>query len=154
MTIKNDEKAILAVLQQDGRLSNVELAKRVHLSESPCLRKTKALEESGIIRGYRAEVDPKLLGCHISAVILVNLDQRSETDTTAFFDAVQSEARIIECLAITGPNDLMLRVVAKDIDDLGDLTMRGILRYPSVKDIASCVVIKEIKPSSPIPALE
>lgn len=153
MKIKKDEAKILGVLQQEGRLSNVELAKRVHMSESPCLRKTKALEEEGILTGYRAVVDPKKIGCNISALILVNLDQRSEKDTAAFFEAVQYEERIIECLAITGPNDLILRVVAKDIEDLGQLTMEGILRFPSVKDVDSCVVIREIKSVSPMPIL-
>ena len=154
MKIAKDEARILTLLQREGRLSNVELAKRSHISESPCLRKTRALEEAGVISGYRAVVDPKLLGCSISAVIMVNLDQRSETDSAAFFEAVQREERIVECLAITGPNDLVLRVVARDIDDLGQLTMEGILRFPSVKDIASCVVIKEIKRMSPLPILD
>ena len=151
MKLKSKERLILEVLQRDGRISNVNLAKAVDLSESPCLRKTKAMEESGVISGYRAVVDQKQTGYDISAYIMVNLDQRSETDTTAFFDSVQHEPRIIECVAITGSNDLVLKVVAKDIEDLGKLTMEGILRHPSVKDIASSVVIKKIKPFSGLP---
>lgn len=151
MKLKNEEFRILEVLQKDGRISNVNLAKTVNLSESPCLRKTRALEDSGVITGYRAVVDQKKIGYGISAYIMVNLDQRSETDTTAFFDSVQQEPRIIECVAVTGPNDLVLKVVAKDIEDLGNLTMEGILRHPSVKDVASSVVIKKIKPFSGLP---
>jgi len=151
MNFSRDERIILEALQKDGRISNVKLAKVANMSESPCLRKTKALEDSGVIQGYQALVDPKLLGYAISAVILVNLDQRSETDTADFFDSVKREPRITEALGITGPNDLILRVVAKDIDDLGQLTMEGILHFPSVKDIASCVVLKHIKKSSPLP---
>lgn len=151
MKLKNEDHRILEVLQKQGRISNVNLARAVNLSESPCLRKTKALEESGVITGYRAVVDQKKMGLGISAYIMVNLDQRSETDTAAFFDSVQHEPRIIECVAVTGPNDLVLKVVAKDIDDLGKLTMEGILRHPSVKDIASSVVIKKIKPFSGLP---
>jgi len=154
MKLKSKERHILEVLQRDGRISNVNLAKAVDLSESPCLRKTKALEESGVISGYRAVVDQKKTGYDISAYIMVNLDQRSETDTTAFFDSVQHEPRIIECVAITGSNDLVLKVVAKDIEDLGKLTMEGILRHPSVKDIASSVVIKKIKPFSGLPIID
>lgn len=152
MTLKKEEHRILEVLQTQGRISNVNLAKAVNLSESPCLRKTKALETSGVITGYRAVVDQKKMGYGISAYIMVNLDQRSETDTAAFFDSVQHEPRIIECVAITGSNDLVLKVVAIDIEDLGKLTMEGILRHPSVKDVASSVVIKQIKPFSGLPA--
>lgn len=152
MTLKKEEQRILEVLQTQGRISNVNLAKAVNLSESPCLRKTKALETSGVITGYRAVVDQKKMGYGISAYIMVNLDQRSETDTAAFFDSVQHEPRIIECVAITGSNDLVLKVVAIDIEDLGKLTMEGILRHPSVKDVASSVVIKQIKPFSGLPA--
>ena len=151
MQLKHEEHRILEVLQRDGRISNVNLAKATNISESPCLRKTRALEESGVISGYRAIVDQKKIGFGISAYIMVNLDQRSETDTASFFDSVQQEPRIVECVAITGPNDLVLKVVAKDIEDLGKLTMEGILRHPSVKDIASSVVIKKIKPFSGVP---
>lgn len=153
MKLKNKDCRILEELQKQGRISNVELARKVNLSESPCLRKTRALEASGVIKGYRAVVDQKKIGYGISAYIMVNLDQRSETDTTAFFDSVQREPRIIECVAVTGSNDLVLKVVAKDIEDLGKLTMEGILRHPSVKDIASSVVIKKIKPFSGLPTV-
>ena len=151
MKIRSEERRILEVLQMDGRISNVELAKAVNLSESPCLRKTKALEESGVISGYRAVVDQKKAGYGISAYIMVSLDQRSEVDTAAFFDSVQREERIIECVAVIGSNDMILKVVAKDIEDLGELTMQGILRQPSVKDIASSVVLKDIKSFSGLP---
>ena len=150
MLTKNDVD-ILEELQSDGRLSNVELAKKIGLSESPCLRKTKQLEENGVIKGYKAVVDPKGVGCTISAVILVNLDQRSEADGKSFYTALQDEKRVTECLAITGSADLVLRVVAKDIEDLTEFTFNGLLRHPSVKDISSCVVLKEIKEQSPLP---
>jgi Lrp/AsnC family leucine-responsive transcriptional regulator len=145
MKLKKEDRRILNALQKNGRISNVNLAKTLNLSESPCLRKTRALEDSGVITGYRADVDARKIGYGVLAYIVVNLDQRSETDTTAFFNAVEQEPRIIECVAVTGPNDLILKVVAKDIEDLGQLTMEGILRHPSVKDIASSVVIKQIK---------
>ncbi len=145
---------ILQVLQRRGRISNVELARAVHVSESNCLRKTRALEEAGIISGYRAVVNPTKMGLGITAHIMVNLDQRSETDTRAFFEALENEARVVECVAITGPHDLLLKVVARDMEDLADLTMSGILSYHSVKDISSCVVMKEIKPMAPLPSLK
>lgn len=154
MTIKVDryEKQILALLQVEGRMPNVELARKVGLSDSPCLRKTKALEEAGIIKGYKAIVDQKKMGCAISAIVMVNLNQ-SDVVSPNFFDEINNEPRVIECLAITGSSDLMLRVVAKDIDDLTELTFNGLLRNPSVKDVSSCVVLKEIKANAALPYL-
>jgi Lrp/AsnC family leucine-responsive transcriptional regulator len=154
MKLGKSECTILDLVQRQGRMTNVELARAANLSESACLRKMKALEKGGVITGYRATVEPRKLGLGISAHVLVNLDQRSETDTREFFDALQHEPRVIECVAITGPDDLLLRVVARDMDDLAELTMAGILSFPSVKDISSCVVMKEIKPLTPLPVTE
>ncbi len=144
--ISASDERILTILQCDGRISNNQLAERASISESSALRRTRALEQVGVIMGYQAKIDPKQIGYQICAYVLVNLDQRSETDTAAFFESVEHEHRIVECTALTGTSDLLLRVVARDIEDLGDLTMKGILRHPSVKDIASSVVIKVIKP--------
>lgn len=151
MKVDRQQTRILKVLQQHGRISNAQLAEKVGTSESSCLRKTRALEEAGVITGYGARVNPKRLGLLVSAYVLVNLDQRSETVTQEFFDAVKEDDRIVECVALTGEHDLMLKVVAKDIDDLADITMGGILSYHSVKDISSCVVLKEIKSQSMLP---
>ncbi|QIB66794.1 Lrp/AsnC family transcriptional regulator [Kineobactrum salinum] len=151
MKIGQSERRILDVLQRDGRISNVLLAEAAGISESPCLRKTRALEESGIIEGYKAVLSPRKIGLNVSAYILVNLDQRSETITNEFFDALQGEPRVTECVALTGSHDLLLKVVARDIDDLAELTMGGILSFDSVKDISSCIVLKAIKPPAPLP---
>lgn len=151
MKLSPEDRRILKELQTDGRIPNVELARRVGMSESPCLRRTRSLEETGIITGYRAVVDPKAAGYTVNAYILINVDQRAETDDQRFFDAIAKEPRIIECAVLTGPNDLILKVVARDIDDLADLSMHGILRLPSVKDIASCIVLRQIKDNSGIP---
>lgn len=150
--INRYEEEILDLLQKDGRISNVELAKKIGLSESPCLRKTKALEEAGVITGYQAVVDAKKVGCNISAILMVNLYQ-SVGKINDFFDKVQKEKRVIECLALTGTSDIMLKVVAKDIEDLTELTFNGLLVDPSVKDVSSCVVLKEIKKSGSVPVL-
>jgi len=153
MKVERYEKQILEVLQSEGRLSNVELSRKIGLSESPCLRKTKALEEEGYIKGYKAVVDFKKMGCQITAMVMVNLNQ-SDVVASEFFDAIYKEPRVIECLAITGTSDLMLRVVAKDIDDLSEFTFNGLLRNSSVKDVSSCVVLKEIKVNATVPFLE
>jgi len=149
--LRRTEREILRALQRDGRMSNVELAERVGLSESPCLRRVRALEEAGVIRGYTATVDRRRIGLDVMAYIQVNLDQRSESDTQKFLDAVGREDRIVECYAMSGTYDFLLKVVAHTIDEFSDLTMRRILRYPGVKDLSSAFALEEIKHSRALP---
>ncbi len=145
------ERNILNELQKSGRLSNVELAEHVGLSESPCLRRVKQLEATGVIKGYTAIVDRRKVGFDVSAFIQVNLDQRSETETSKFLKAVHQENRIIECYAMSGGYDYLLKVIATNIDDFADLTMRRLLRFPGVKDVASAFVLEEMKTRGAIP---
>lgn len=145
------ETRILRVLQQQGRISNVELANRVGLSESPCLRRVRMLEESGVILGYGAVVDRRKLGLDVMAYIQVNLDQRSDENTRQFLDKVRREERIVECYAMSGSHDFLLKIIAHNIDEFSDLTMHKILRYPGVKDVSSAFVLQEIKNSRSVP---
>ena len=149
--LKPDERRILRELQRDGRLSNVELAERVGLSESPCLRRVRALESAGVISGYTAVVDRRRLGFDVVAYLQVNLDQRNETDTRLFLDAVDAEERIVECYAMSGSYDYLMKVVARSIDEYSDLTMHRILRFPGVKDVSSAFVLKELKSRPRLP---
>jgi Lrp/AsnC family leucine-responsive transcriptional regulator len=139
------DRRILRELQQHGRLSNVELAERVGLSESPCLRRVRQLEQAGIITGYGARVDHRRLDIHVLAYIQVNLDQRSEADTAAFRSAVAEEPAIIECYAVTGSYDYLLKAAVADLDEFADLTMQRILRYPGVTSITSGLILKVLK---------
>ncbi len=149
--LKSDELRILRELQRDGRVSNVELAERVGLSESPCLRRVRALEDSGVISGYTALVDRRRLGFDVVAWLQVNLDQRTEADTRRFLDAVDAEERIVECYAMSGSHDYLMKVVARSIDEYSDLTMHRILRFPGVKDVSSAFVLKDIKSRPRLP---
>lgn len=148
---KPQERRILGELQRDGRVSNVDLAARVGMSESPCLRRVRALEEAGVIAGYHAHVDRRRLGFDVLAFVQVSLDQRSEADTDAFMQAVRREPRIIDAYAMSGSHDYMLKVVAHSMDDFSDLTMRTILRWPGVQNVASTFVMEEIKSSPELP---
>src|ERR1700691_790473 len=107
MELKSGDHRILRELGRDGRLSNVELARRVRMSESACLRRVRALEESGAIAGYRATINPLALGKVLSAYMLVNLDQRGAADANAFLDVMRDDDRIITCAAVTGEYDLI-----------------------------------------------
>jgi Lrp/AsnC family leucine-responsive transcriptional regulator len=151
MDLSAEERRILRQLQLNARITNNDLARAVGMSDSACHRKTKLLHESGVITGYRALIAPEVVGYGLTAYILVNLDQRIETDARLFFDAVRAEPRIIECTAITGSHDLIIKAVARDIDDLADLTMNKVLKWPSVKDVNSSIMLKKIKDDAGIP---
>jgi len=139
------DKKILTELQASGRISNTDLARRVGLSESPCLRRVRNLEDAGVIAGYSAILDRRKLGLEMLAYVQVNLDQRSEADTHAFVKAVRKADWIVGCVAISGTHDYLLIVAANNIDDFGELTMKKLLRFPGVIDVTSNLVLASIK---------
>lgn len=136
---------ILRELGRDGRLSNVELARRVRMSESACLRRVRALEHMGAIAGYRATINPLAFGKVLTAYMLVNLDQRGATDAKAFLDVIRSDERIVTCAAVTGEYDLILEVAVSDVADLTDLTLDTLLKLPTVRDVVTCLSLRTYK---------
>lgn len=151
MTISIDigDRKILRELQRNARLSNIDLAARVGMSSSTCLRRTRALEEAGIISGYVAVVDPAALGSSISLYIMIDLDQRIETDAKMFFDKIARDDRIVECVALTGTHDILVRAVVRDMADMAQLTMDTLLKLPSVRSLTSSIVMRPIKRAAP-----
>jgi Lrp/AsnC family leucine-responsive transcriptional regulator len=145
MELESADHRILRELGRDGRLSNVELARRVRMSESACLRRVRVLEESGAIAGYRAIVNPAALGRNLSAYMLVNLDQRGAADPNAFLDVIRGDERIITCAAVTGEYDLILEVAVKDVADLTQLTLDTLLKLPTVRDVVTCLSLRSYK---------
>ncbi|HEX7037508.1 MAG TPA: Lrp/AsnC family transcriptional regulator [Pseudomonadales bacterium] len=146
------ERQILRLLQSHGRMSNVELAERVGLSESPCFRRVKHLEQSGVIKGYAAVVDQRRLGLDVTAFVLVNMEKQPDASTEAFVAAVQAEEHIVECYATSGPHDYLMKVVARNIDHFSELCMQRILKFPGVLHVESSFSLKEIKHSRELPA--
>jgi Lrp/AsnC family leucine-responsive transcriptional regulator len=136
---------ILRELGRDGRLSNVELARRVRMSESACLRRVRFLEEAGAIAGYRAVIDPAVLGKTLAAYMLVNLDQRGASDANAFLDVIRDDDRILTCAAVTGEFDLILEVSVEDVADLTNLTLDTLLKLPTVRDVVTCLSLRTYK---------
>jgi Lrp/AsnC family transcriptional regulator, leucine-responsive regulatory protein len=145
MALKAGDHRILRELRRDGRLSNVELARRVRMSESACLRRVRALEEMGAIVGYHAIINPAALGKVLSAYMLVNLDQRGASQTNAFRDAIRDDERIITCAAVTGEYDLILEVSVEDVADLTHLTLDTLLKLPTVRDVVTCLSLRTYK---------
>jgi len=149
--LDRQESEILRVLQADGRLSNVQLASRVGMSESPCLRRVRGLEEAGVIRGYGARLDRRRLGLDILAFVQVSIDQREDSGADSFLAAVEREPQVIECYAMSGGDDYLLKVAARDMDEIADLTMRRILRWPGVQHVSSNFVMEELKVDAGLP---
>jgi len=139
------DRKILIELQADGRISNTDLSRKVGLSESPCLRRVRKLEEDGVIAGYSAHLDHRKLGLEMVAYVQVNLDQRTEADTNAFVQAVRKAPWIVECVAISGTHDYLLKVAARNIDHFGELILKKLLRFPGVTDVVSNLVLASIK---------
>lgn len=146
------DRLMLTELQRDGRLPAVELAERVGLSPTPCLRRLRRLEQEEVITGYSAVVDPQKLDLAIVAYIEISLDQRSEASTAAFQEAVLNEPAIIECYALTGSFDYLAKIAARDLEEFSELTMRRLLRFPGVQSIRSGLMLQVLKERGAYPA--
>ena len=142
---------ILSILQAEGRLSNVELAQRVGLSPSPCLRRVRALEEAGVLSAYGAVIDQKKLGLDITAYIQVNLERHSDELVAQFESAVLREPEVVACYVMSGAFDFLLKVVTRDLEAYADFAMRRLLKVPGVKDIASSFVLEVVKAPGRLP---
>ena len=118
------DRRILAELQSDGRMTNVELARRAGISAPPCLRRVRRLEEAGIIRGYHADTDAQLLGWEITFFSVVGLESQKETVLSAFEQMVASWPEVRECHMIRGGGDFLLKLVARDTAHENQLTQR------------------------------
>jgi DNA-binding Lrp family transcriptional regulator len=118
------DRRILAELQEDGRMTNVELARRAGISAPPCLRRVRRLEEAGVIRGYHADTDPQLLGWTVTFFVVVGLESQKEAALGAFERMVGAWPEVRECHMIRGGGDFLLRLVARDTAQENELTRR------------------------------
>jgi Lrp/AsnC family transcriptional regulator, leucine-responsive regulatory protein len=137
--------AILNVLQANGRLSNLELAQRVHLSPSACLRRVKHLEEAGVIAGYVALLNPKAVGAHGTSFTIVNLETLGGNALDLFEQAVRAEPRILDCYYVAGSNDYLIRFAYQDAEDLERFHTEVLMRLPGVARSNSMLVLRTVK---------
>jgi len=152
MEIDRYDREILRVLQQDGRISNQDLADRIGLSPSPCLRRVRALEEAGYITGYRAEVNAKALGLSLMALIQISMDRHTQERFTDFEAAVRDIPEVLECLLITGQAaDYQLKVVVRDMDGYQELLLNRITRIPGVTGVHSSFVLRRVVDKAALP---
>ncbi|SCY70373.1 Lrp/AsnC family transcriptional regulator [Microvirga guangxiensis] len=145
------DRRILRAIQGDGRIPNSTLAEKVGLAASPCLRRLKALEEDGIIEGYRAMVNRKAVGFEVEAFVFIKLEQSEPGWRTRLVERLKGYEEVIACHALAGEVDIIVHAVARDIESFGEFTMNRLLTLPGVADVRSSFVLSTIKPPSPIP---
>jgi Lrp/AsnC family transcriptional regulator, leucine-responsive regulatory protein len=145
------DRRILAVLQQDGRMTSVALAEIVHLSPSQCARRVQRLEELGVIRSYRAVLDPDALGLGIAGVVSLSLEKHANSTLQELQREIASQPAIVECLSITGDSDYQLRIVARDLREFSDLLMHSIVPMPGVSTTRSSIILEHVKPFAALP---
>ena len=139
------DRGILNELQNDGRLSNVELAARVHLSPSACLRRVKQLEDSGVIAQYVALIDPKRVGQPGTSYTIVNLERLTAAAIEAFEGAVRDDPAILDCFYVAGSNDYLIRFTYRDAEDLERFHAGVLMRLPGVVRSNSMLVLRTVK---------
>lgn len=146
------DRKILEILQQDGRINNQDLADQIGLSPSPCLRRVRALEESGLITGYRAMVDARKLGLTLMALIHISMDRHTPERFANFEATVSVLPEVLECLLITGQDaDYQVKVVVRDMDHYQSLLLEKITRIEGVSGVHSSFVLRRIVERSALP---
>jgi DNA-binding Lrp family transcriptional regulator len=145
------DRAILTELQQSGRLSNQDLAQRVHLSPSACLRRVKALEDNGVIAQYVALVNPRAVGKHGISYTIVNLETLGGNMLETFEQAVRDCPEILDCYYIAGANDYLIRFAYRDAEDLERFHAEVLMRLPGVARSNSMLVLRTVKRTTALP---
>lgn len=141
---------ILSELQQEARLTNVELAERIHLSPSPCLRRTKRLEEAGIIRGYRADLDRDKVGLGLTVFVEIKVDRHSRQNADELARALAAMPEVVSCCMVSGAADFLVELVVADLAAYERLLSDRLLTLPMVADIRSNFALRMIKTAGPL----
>ncbi|MFC5472387.1 Lrp/AsnC family transcriptional regulator [Paraherbaspirillum soli] len=165
VTIDKTDRKILAILQENGRLTNQEVAERINLSPSPCLRRIKQLEQAGVIRQYVALLAPDKIGLGLLAYVNVRLEKHSDPQLSGaarasghspradFSAAVEHWPEVVACYAMTGEMDYLLRVHVEDMAHFSRFMMETLLRHPAVLDVKSSFALQRIKDTTALPLL-
>ena len=145
------DRQILVELQADGRMTNVELAKRVKITAPPCLRRVRALEKAGYIQGYHADLDAAALGYAVTAYAFVGLSSQAESDLKAFEEEVRSWPQVRRCDMLSGEVDFILRCVAHDLPELQAFITEKLTAAKNVASVKTAVTIRQTKNEPGIP---
>lgn len=142
---------ILAQLQEDGSLSNVELARRVHLSPSPCLVRVKALQAAGVIQRYVALADPKAVGLGLNVFISISLKEQAKDSLAEFEGRIAEHDEVMECYLMTGDSDYLIRVAVRDIGELERFILEQLTPIPGIEKIRSSFALKQVRYKTALP---
>ena len=151
MKLDRTDRTILTELQRDGRLTNRELAEKVHLSESACLRRVRSLEEAGVIDRYAALVSQIKVGLPGNVFVSITLNRQEQADLAAFEEAVRRVPEVMECYLMTGQQDYLLRVVVTDPADFERLHSQHLTRLPGVARVQSSFALRTVRKSAELP---
>jgi Lrp/AsnC family transcriptional regulator, leucine-responsive regulatory protein len=152
MELDRTDKRILAQIQKNGRISNLELADAIGLSPSPCLRRVKQLEESGIIEGYTALLSASKLGLKLIALIQINMDKHTPDRFEHFEKTIKSYPEVLECLLIAGQSaDYLLKIAVQDMEVYQDFLLNKITKIPGVTDVHSSFVLRQVISTTRLP---
>lgn len=151
MPLDLTDRRMLEILQRDGRISNAALAERLHLSPSPCLRRLRALEQDGVISGYRAELDRKRLGLGLTVFVELKIDGHSDRTAAAISDALTQAPEVISAHIVSGSADFLLEVAVADLAGYEELMFNTLLRLPNVGDVRSNFALRTVKAAGPLP---
>ncbi|SEQ25123.1 transcriptional regulator, AsnC family [Amphritea atlantica] len=150
-TLDRYDRHIMATLQEDGRISNQQLADKVGLSSAACWRRVKALDERGVLKKYTALVDPEALGYDLCVLIMVTLIRHQEDHAVEFHKAVQGYPEVLQCYAVTGDTDYVLRVIIQNMAAYDRFLNEKIFSLPGVSQVKSNFALREIKNETAIP---
>lgn len=145
------DRRLLAELQAEGRVTNVDLAHRVGLTAPPCLRRVRTLEEQGVIRGYHAELDPAKLGFSIMVFAMVSLKSQAEEDLRAFEDHIKGLPEVRECHMLNGEIDFILKIVSKDLQSFQEFLTSKLTPAPNVASVKTSLTIRTAKQQPGVP---
>lgn len=145
IAIDDTDRQIITILKQEGRISNLDLADRIGLSPTPCSRRVKRLEETGVITGYGAHINPLAMGQGVSVMVNVRLSRQTPADIEEFMSAVHRLPEITECLLVTGNLDYVLKVQTNDVEALRDFVLKELKAIPSVSETSTMLILDVVK---------
>lgn len=151
LNLDSIDRRILAALQRDARLTNVELANEVGLSPSPCLRRVRILEEAGVITGYHAELSRPEIGLGLTVFVGIKVERHHDDEASAFREAISRLPEVVSCHLVSGETDFLVQVVVPDLAAYQTLLLDTLLKLPFVKDIKSNIAIQTVKARAPLP---
>jgi DNA-binding Lrp family transcriptional regulator len=151
MPLDNTDRKILTALQRQCRMSAQELAEATGISQATCWRRLKALEESGVVKGYRAILDREKIGLAVIAFVNVTIERQHAKAVSEIEKKIRARPEVLECYATTGDADFTLRIVARDISDYDRFLQKFLLELPEVRQVRSSIALREIKESTELP---